>query len=104
MRALGIGPNLIDEVISTQRAELERRDRQYRGDRPPPDVRGKTVILIDDGLATGASMRAAVAALRQQHPARIVVAVPIAAPSTCAELREEVDEIVCAARPSPSVR
>src|SRR4051794_35821158 len=67
VRALGIGSNLINEVISTQRAELERRDRQYRGDRPPPDVRGKTVILIDDGLATGASMRAAVSALRQQH-------------------------------------
>jgi predicted phosphoribosyltransferase len=101
VRALGIGPNLINDVISTQRAELERRDRQYRGDRPPPDVRGKAVILIDDGLATGASMRAAVAALRQQHPARIVVAVPIAAPSTCAEFREEVDEIVCACTPEP---
>lgn len=101
VRALGIGPSLINEVISTQRAELERRDRQYRGDRPPPDVRGKTVILIDDGLATGASMRAAVAALRQQHPARIVVAVPIAAPSTCAELGEEVDEIICARTPEP---
>ncbi len=101
VRALGIGSNLINEVISTQRTELERRDRQYRGDRPPPDVRGKTVILIDDGLATGASMRAAVAALRQQHPDRIVVAVPIAAPSTCAELGEEVDEIVCARTPEP---
>src|SRR5206468_851535 len=101
VRALGIGSSLINEVIATQRAELERRDRQYRGDRPPPDVGGKTVILIDDGLATGASMRAAVAALRQQHPARIVVAVPIAAPSTCAELREEVDEIVCARTPDP---
>jgi putative phosphoribosyl transferase len=101
VRALGIGSSLINEVISTERTELERRDRQYRGDRPPPDVRGKTVILIDDGLATGASMRAAVAALRQQHPARIVVAVPIAAPSTCAEFREEVDEIVCARTPEP---
>jgi putative phosphoribosyl transferase len=101
VRALGIGPSLINEVISTQRAELERRDRQYRGDRPPPDVRGKMAILIDDGLATGASMRAAVAALRQRHPARIVVAVPIAAPSTCAELGEEVDEIVCARTPEP---
>jgi putative phosphoribosyl transferase len=101
VRALGIGRSLINEVISTQRAELERRDRQYRGDRPPPDMRGKTVTLIDDGLATGASMRAAVATLRQQHPARTVVAVPIAAPSTCAELGEEVDEIVCARTPEP---
>jgi putative phosphoribosyl transferase len=101
VRALGIGPSLINEVISTQRTELERRDRQYRGNRPPPDVSGKTVILIDDGLATGASMRAAVAALRQQHPAWIVVAVPIAATSTCAEFQEEVDEVVCARTPEP---
>jgi predicted phosphoribosyltransferase len=101
VRALRISPELMDEVISIEQAELERRDRQYRGDRPPPDVRGETVILIDDGLATGASMRAAVAALRQEHPARIVVAVPIAAASTCAEFREEVDEIVCARTPEP---
>jgi putative phosphoribosyl transferase len=101
VRVLGIGPDLLKDVISMQRAELQRRDRQYRGDRPPPDVRGKTVILIDDGLATGASMRAAVAALRQQDPARLVVAVPIAAPTTCAELRDEVDEIVCARTPEP---
>jgi predicted phosphoribosyltransferase len=101
VRALAISPELINDVISSQRAELERRDRQYRGVRPPPDVRGKTVILIDDGLATGASMRAAIAALRQQHPARLVVAVPIAAPTTCAELRDEVDEIVCARTPEP---
>ena len=103
VRALAITSHLLDDVISTQRAELQRRERQYRGDRPPPDVLGKTVILIDDGLATGASMRAAIVALRQQQPARLVVAVPIAAPSTCAELGEEVDEIVCCARPSRSV-
>jgi predicted phosphoribosyltransferase len=101
VRELGIRPDLINHLISTQRAELERRDRQYRGDRPPPDVRGKTVILIDDGLATGASMRAAIAALRQHDPARIVVAVPVAARSTCAELREAVDEVVCARTPEP---
>ena len=71
------------------------------GDRQPPDVRGKAVILIDDGLATGASMRAAVAALRQRGPDRIVVAVPISAPATCEEFQHEVDEVVCARTPEP---
>src|SRR3954470_7009341 len=101
VRGLGIPPQIIDRVTAHERTELERREREYRGDRPPPDVRGKTVILIDDGLATGASMRAAVAALRQQRPARIVVAVPIAAPSTCEEFQDEVDEVVCARTPEP---
>src|SRR3982751_1106106 len=72
VRGLGIPPDVIDQVTATERAELGRREREYRGDRPPPDVRGKTVILIDDGLATGASMRAAVTALRQGQPARVV--------------------------------
>jgi predicted phosphoribosyltransferase len=101
VRALRIPPDVIDQVTATERAELERREREYRGDRPAPDVRGKTVILIDDGLATGASMRVAVAALRQRHPARLVVAVPIAAPSTCDEFRNEVDEVICARTPDP---
>src|SRR3954471_994073 len=101
VRGLGIPPHIIDRVTAIERAELERREREYRGDRPPPDVRGKTVILIDDGLATGASMRAAVAALRQEKPARIVVAVPIAAPTTCEEFEDEVDEVVCARTPEP---
>src|SRR3954447_20867658 len=101
VRSLGILPQIIDRVTANERTELERREREYRGDRSPPDVRDKTVILIDDGLATGASMRAAGAALRQQHPARIVVAVPIAAPSTCEEFQDEVDEVVCARTPEP---
>src|SRR3954469_4993973 len=101
VRSLRISPQVIDRVAATERAELERREREYRDDRPPPDVRGKTVILIDDGLATGASMRGAVAALRQAQPARIVVAVPISAPSTCEEFRDEVDEVVCARTPEP---
>jgi predicted phosphoribosyltransferase len=101
VRSLKISPNLINKVISIQRAELERRYREYRGDRSPLHVRGKTVIVIDDGLATGASMRDAVAALRQQHPSRLVVAVPIAAPKTYAELRDDVDEVVCARTPEP---
>src|SRR5439155_5062967 len=101
VRALGIGRDLINHVISIQRAELERRDRQYRGDRPPPDVHGKTVILIDDGLATGATMRAAAAALRQKNPARLIVAVPVSASQTCDEYRMGVDEIICAKTPEP---
>jgi len=101
VRRLGIPPDAIEQVTAIERAELERRERAYRGDRAAPEVQDKTVILVDDGLATGASMRAAVAALRQGQPARIVVAVPIAAPSTCEEFRDEVDEVVCARTPEP---
>lgn len=98
---LGVPEELIDEVAREEEEELARRERLYRGDRPPPQVEGRTVILADDGLATGASMRAAVAALRQLRPARIVVAVPVAARETCDELRSEVDEVVCAVTPEP---
>ncbi len=98
---LGISPEVLDRVTATERAELERREREYRGNRPAPEVRGRTVLLVDDGLATGASMRAAVAALRQRQPARIVVAVPVAARSTCEKFQKEVDEIVCAWMPDP---
>ena len=92
---LRIPTPVIDAVTAEERRELHRREQLYRGDRPPPDVRGHTVILVDDGLATGATMRAAVAALRLQHPARIVVAVPTAAPQTCGEFHALVDEIIC---------
>jgi len=101
VRALGISDEVIDEVAAAEQAELERRQRAYRGDRPAPKVRGRTVILIDDGLATGSTMRAAVASLRQQGPARIVVGVPVGAPGTCAELQEEADEVICARMPEP---
>lgn len=101
VRALDIPDRLIDAVAAREQEELARRERLYRGDRPPPDVRGRTVILVDDGLATGATMQAAVKALRQQGPARIVVAVPTASPETCEALREEVDEVVCATMPEP---
>jgi putative phosphoribosyl transferase len=101
VRKLGIPEDVIDAVSAAERRELERRERNYRGDQPPPDLRGRTVILVDDGLATGATMRAAVAAVRQQGPARVVVAVPVGAPETCAELREEADETVCAITPDP---
>ena len=100
-RGLRIPPEVIDRVEATERTEVARREWAYRRGRPAPDMRGKTVILIDDGLATGASMRVAVAALRQVPPARIVVAVPVAAPSACEELRDEVDEVICARTPHP---
>jgi putative phosphoribosyl transferase len=80
---------------------VDRREREYRGSHAPPSVRGRTVILVDDGLATGASMHAAVAALRAQEPSRIVVAVPVGAPSTCEDLRQIADDVVCAETPEP---
>jgi len=101
VQGLKIPQTMIDTVTRQELHELERRERAYRGDRPPPDIRARTVILIDDGLATGASMRAAVAALRAQNPARIVVAVPTAAPETCAAFESEVDEVICAMTPEP---
>jgi len=97
--ALGLSTKVIDAVAAREEKELERRERIYRGARTPPDVRERTVILVDDGLATGSTMRAAVAALRKQRPARIVVAVPVAAAETCEEFKTEVDETVCAATP-----
>jgi predicted phosphoribosyltransferase len=101
VRLLGIADDVIDAVAAAERQELVRREREYRGDRPPPDVRGMTVILVDDGLATGSTMRAAVAALRLQGPARVVVAVPVGAAETCAEFRDEADDTVCARTPEP---
>ncbi len=101
VQMLHISDSVIDAVATEEQRELERREHLYRDNRPPPDVHDCIVILVDDGLATGATMRAAVAALRQQHPARIVVAVPVAAPSTCEEFSAEVDEIICAQTPTP---
>jgi len=101
VRALGIPEEWIEVVTTEAERELTRRERLYRDDRPPLDVHDRTVILIDDGLATGSSMRAAVAALRQLGPSRTVVAVPVAARETCEEFQAEVDEVVCAATPEP---
>jgi predicted phosphoribosyltransferase len=101
VQALGIPEDVIATVVAQERQELERRERVYRGNRPAPEVRGRVVILVDDGLATGSTMRAAVAALHRQRPARIVVAVPVGSPETCTELRAEADEAVCARTPEP---
>jgi predicted phosphoribosyltransferase len=101
VHGLGIPPSVIAAVTAAERKELQRRRLAYRGHQRPAPVRGRIVILIDDGLATGASIRAALAVLRRVRPARIVVAVPVAAPEACAALRAEVDEVVCAWTPEP---
>jgi putative phosphoribosyl transferase len=88
-------------VVAREQQELVRRELLYRGERPAIGIRGRTVIVVDDGLATGATMRAAVLAIRQQRPAHLVVAVPVGAADTCAQLRTEADEVVCAATPEP---
>ena len=101
VQRLGISDAAVDAVTRFEQGELERRERLYRAGRPLPDLRGRTVIVVDDGLATGSTMLAAVRALRAQQPARIVVAVPTAAAETCAQLRSEADEVVCATTPEP---
>jgi predicted phosphoribosyltransferase len=103
VRDLAISPETIQHVAQREGKELRRREEAYRQGRPPPDLAGKTVIVVDDGLATGASMRAAIHALRRLRPARIVVAVPAAPESTCQDLSTMVDEVVCATTPSPFV-
>ena len=96
---LRIPEPVIDEVAREEQAELERRERLYRGDRPPVEIRDRIVVLVDDGLATGSTMRAAVQAVRMYEPSRIVVAVPVAPKSTCAEFESLADEVVCAQTP-----
>jgi predicted phosphoribosyltransferase len=98
---LAIPEEVIDAVAAQQQQELTRRERLYRDGRPAPDLRGRIVILVDDGLATGATMRAGVQAARQQHPARIIVAVPTASPDTAAALKREADEVVSVMLPEP---
>jgi len=100
MRALPNSEAILQTVLAQEKIELERREVRYRQDRPARDLRGRVVILVDDGLATGATMRAAAAALRGKGVARIVVAVPVGAPETCRALEAEVDEVICASRPA----
>jgi putative phosphoribosyl transferase len=91
----------IEEVAARELQELQRRNRAYRGDRPPSDIVDRTVILVDDGLATGSTMRAAIAVLKPQHPAKLIVAIPVAASETYNELKTEVDKVVCLMTPEP---
>jgi putative phosphoribosyl transferase len=101
VEALGITRQELQAVIERESAEIARRERAYRTDRSAPELAGKIVIAVDDGLATGATMRAAAIALRRHRPAKLVVAVPVAAPHTCASLAREVDRIVCSYTPEP---
>ena len=101
VQALNVPAATIEAVTQAEARELARREVAFRGGRAAPEVKERTVILVDDGLATGSTMRAAAAALRAQAPARLVVAVPVAAPDTCQDLRAEVDEIVCPVTPDP---
>ena len=103
VEGVGVPEDVIEQVTAAEREELQRREREYRGDRPLPDLCGRTVILIDDGLATGATMRAAIAAVRTKDPARIVVAVPTAPYDTCVALRREADDVVCLVTPEPFI-
>jgi putative phosphoribosyl transferase len=101
VKVLAITPQTIEQVAGEEMKELQRREQAYRGDRPWPDLAGRCVILVDDGLATGATMRAAVGAVRSRHPGRIVVAVPVAPPETVSRLQDEADEVICLEQPEP---
>ena len=97
---LGIAEDTLQAVAAAEQQELERRERTYRGQRPRPELTGKVVLVVDDGLATGATMWAAVAAIRRPRPARVVVAVPVAAASICQALEQAADEVICATTPA----
>jgi putative phosphoribosyl transferase len=101
IEGLGITGLDIERVTRAEEQELQRREQAYRGGRPPLDVSGLTVILVDDGVATGSTMRAAIRALRQKKPAQIVIAVPVAPPATCDQLQLEADKLVCLKKPEP---
>jgi putative phosphoribosyl transferase len=101
MRLLHLSEETLERVAEKEQQELERREQLYRGDRPAPELHQRTVILVDDGLATGSTMRAAVLALRQQQPEQIVVATPVASPEICRNLQAEVDRVFCVMKPQP---
>ena len=103
IESLHISQEAIARTAAQEQRELERREYAYRGDRPSLDLSDRTVILVDDGLATGATMQAAAIAIRQQHPKQIIAAVPVSAPKTCNEFRVKVDEIICAETPRPFI-
>lgn len=96
---LNISPKTIEKVTETEAKELQRRDRTYRGDKPSPNLENQTIILVDDGIATGSTLKAAIALLKQQHPRQIIIAVPVAPPAICRELSSEVDQLVCLEMP-----
>jgi len=99
LHGISIPDYIIQDVAQRERQELKRREELYRAGKPDIDVQGRTIILVDDGLATGSTMRAAARALRKQNPQRLIVAVPVGAPDTCEEFRSEVDEVICGAAP-----
>lgn len=101
LRSINASDAMIETVVNKEMQELNRREQLYRGERPSPKIAGKTIILIDDGLATGSTMRAAVAALRQRAPARVIVAVPVGARETCVAVQKECDEVICPQCPEP---
>jgi len=96
---LGISSRVIEAIVAREQREVERREQVYRGDAPAARIAGRTVIVVDDGVATGATMKAAVAVVRTQQPERLIVAAPVASPRTCAELRAQADEVVCPFQP-----
>lgn len=98
---MDVAPQILAGIVAREQAELVRREQLYRKDRPAASIDGRTVIVVDDGLATGATMHAAALAIRRQHPARLVIAVPVGAQDTCRRLQAEADEVVCAAMPDP---
>ncbi|WP_013321307.1 phosphoribosyltransferase [Gloeothece verrucosa] len=98
---LNISDEIIEQVADSEQIELERRDRLYRENRPFPDLEKQTIILVDDGIATGSTVRAAIATLKQHHPSKIIIAVPVAPPETCQELNSEVDQVICWQQPEP---
>jgi predicted phosphoribosyltransferase len=101
LRELHVSERYLQTVTEEEQAEARRREERFRAGRPPARIAGRTVILVDDGLATGATMRAAVRSVRRQGPARLVIAVPVGARETCEELRAEADEVVCLQQPEP---
>ncbi len=99
VRSMGVRPEQIDEVVAKEYKELKRREKEYRGDRPLPEITNRVIIVVDDGLATGASMRAALRDLGSQDPARLIVAVPVGAPEVCRALSREASEVICLMQP-----